>query len=81
MTIDVQFFSRLRDLAGGARRALELPDGATVGDALAQLYADHPAMARWDKHLLRAVDLEYVGREQPLRAGDSLAVMPPVQGG
>ncbi len=81
MTIEVQFFSRLRDLAGDARRTLELPDGATVGDALARLYADHPAMARWDKHLLLAVGLEYVGREQTLRQGDSLSIMPPVQGG
>ena len=81
MTIEVQFFSRLRDLAGGTRRTLDLPDGATVGDALARLYADHPAMERWDKHLLLAVGLEYVGREQTLREGDSLSVMPPVQGG
>ena len=81
MKIEVQFFSRLRDLAGGARLELELPAGATVGDALARVYADHPAIRPWDKHLLLAVGLEYVGREQTLRAGDSLSVMPPVQGG
>ncbi|MBE7220016.1 MAG: MoaD/ThiS family protein [Caulobacteraceae bacterium] len=81
MTIEVLFFSRLRDLAGGARRELQLPEGATVGDALARLHAEHPGMAPWDKHLLLAVGLEYVGREQTLREGDSLSVMPPVQGG
>ena len=58
MKIEVQLFSRLRDLAGSSRLALELPVGATVADAL-----------------------EYVGREQVLREGDSLSIMPPVQGG
>ena len=81
MKIEVQFFSRLRDLAGGARLELDLPAVATVSDALARVYADHPAMQPWDKHLLLAVGLEYVGREHPLHEGDSLSVMPPVQGG
>ena len=81
MKVEIQFFSRLRDLAGGSRLELDLPDGATVADALTQVYADHPAIQSWDKHLLLAVGLEYVGREQTLREGDSLSVMPPVQGG
>ena len=81
MKIEIQLFSRLRDLAGGSPLALELPADATVADALTQVYADHPAMRDWDRHLLLAVGLEYVGREQPLREGDSLSIMPPVQGG
>ncbi len=81
MKVEVQFFSRLRDLAGDSRLELDLPDAATVGDALARVYADHPAIRPWDKHLLLAVGLEYVGRAQTLQAGDSLSVMPPVQGG
>ena len=82
MKIEVQLFSRLRDLAGGARLTFdELPDGATVGDALARVYAEHPALRDWDRHLLLAVGLEYVRREEVLRDGDSLSIMPPVQGG
>ena len=81
LKIEVQLFSRLRDLAGDSRLELDLPAGATVGDALARVYADHPAVREWDRHLLLAVDLEYVRREQGLREGDSLSIMPPVQGG
>ncbi len=81
MKIEVQLFSRLRDLAGGSLFTLELPEDATVADALAQVYTDHPAVREWDRYLLLAVGLEYVGREQVLREGDSLSIMPPVQGG
>ncbi len=80
--IEVQFFSRLRDLAGGvSRRELDLPAGATVGDALARVFADHPAMQDWDASLLLAVGLDFAPREQVLHDGESLSVMPPVQGG
>ena len=81
MKIEVQLFSRLRDLAGGSRLSLELPAEATVADALARVYTDHPRVQEWDRHLLLAVGLEYVGREQVLSEGDSLSIMPPVQGG
>ncbi len=81
MKIEAQFFSRLRDLAGGSRTELDLPAGATVADALARVYEAHPAMRPWDKHLLLAVGLEYTRREHVLHEGDTLSVMPPVQGG
>ena len=82
MIIEVQFFSRLRDLAGGMdRRELELPADATVADALARLYADHPRIEAWDKTLLLAVGLEFAARDQELHEGETLSVMPPVQGG
>lgn len=82
MKIEIQLFSRLRDLAGGSQLTLDdLPAGATVGDALARVYASHPTLRDWDRHLLLAVRLEYVRREQVLRDGDSLSIMPPVQGG
>ena len=79
--IEVQFFSRLRDLAGVPRLELNLPPEATVGDALRRVYADHPAMKAWDASLLLAVGLEFAPRTQRLHEGASLAVMPPVQGG
>ena len=81
MKIEVQFFSRLRDLAGGSRTELDLPAGATVGDALARIFTTHPAMKTWDAHVLLAVGLDFAPREQELHDGESLSVMPPVQGG
>ena len=81
MKLEVQFFSRLRDLAGGTRCELDLPAGSTVADLLAHLYAEHPKMQDWDKTLLVAVDLEFAERTRELHEGDDVSVMPPVQGG
>ena len=81
MKIEVQFFSRLRDVAGGTQRELDLPAGSTVADLLARLYVDHPKMQDWDKTLLIAVGLEFAERGQELHTGDSVSIMPPVQGG
>ncbi len=81
MNVEVHFFSRLRDLAGAPQLALDLPEGSTIADLLARLYADHPAMQPWDPHLLIAVGLDYAARDQVLHAGECVSVMPPVQGG
>ncbi len=81
MKIEVQFFSRLRDLAGVTRTALDLPAGSTVIDLLARLYDDHPRMQDWDKTLLIAIGLEFAERTEELHEGDEVSVMPPVQGG
>ena len=81
MKIEVQFFSRLRDVVGANHRELDLPVGSTVADLLARLYAEHPKMQGWDKTLLVAVGLEFAGRDQELHEGDEVSVMPPVQGG
>ena len=82
MKIEVRFFSRLRDLTGGVdRHELDLPAGASVGDALAQVFTEHPRVQPWDAHLLLAVGLDFAPREQILHDGETLSVMPPVQGG
>ena len=81
MNIEVQFFSRLRDLAAGSKLDLDLPAGTTVADLLALLYRQYPAMQPWDAHLLIAVGLDYAARDQVLHAGESVSIMPPVQGG
>ena len=81
MKIETLFFSRLRDVAGSSQLTLELPEGATIHDLLARLYADYPKMQDWDKTLLLAVGLDFAERTHVLHEGDRVAVMPPVQGG
>ena len=81
-TLHVLLFSVLQDAVDG-QKELEWPlDGdMTVGDLLGQLYARWPELQKWDAQIRVGVDLEYVERNRPLRAGEEVAIMPPVQGG
>jgi molybdopterin converting factor small subunit len=79
MRIHLQYFSRLRDL-GGPETA-DLAPESTVRDLLAQLYRTVPGLHDWDKYLLVAVGLEYADRGRTLEEGETVSLMPPVQGG
>ena len=81
MKVLVQFFSRLRDLAGQAEVEMEIPEGATAANLLETLYERTPALRDWDKSILVASGVEFVGRDYVLKSGDEISVMPPVQGG
>jgi molybdopterin synthase catalytic subunit len=74
--VRVLLFAGLRERAGTNEVALELPDGACVGDALQQL---HTISAGTE--VVMAVNREYADARAPLHAGDELALIPPVSGG
>ena len=76
MRVTVRLFAQLRERAGRRELELDLPDGARVGDALAaldELAAGLPVVL--------AVNREYADEARELRAGDELALIPPVSGG
>ena len=81
MKVHVQFFSRLRDLAETSETAIELPAGSTPAELLELLYLRTPALRDWDKSILVAAGVEFVGREYVLQPDDQISIMPPVQGG
>jgi molybdopterin converting factor subunit 1 len=76
MQVRVRLFAGLRERAGAAEVALELPDGALVSDALEQM---HDLIAGIP--VVMAVNQEYAQERQALSAGDELALIPPVSGG
>jgi len=82
MQVEVRLFALLRERAGTDLLTLELPEGATVADALAAagrapgldgVLARMPVRA--------ALNREYVDEAVPIAAGDELALIPPVSGG
>jgi len=81
MKVRVQFYAQLRDLVGMRELEVELPQGATAGDLLMQLYAQRPALRAHDKSILIGAGLEFVNRNYQLQPGEEIAIMPPVQGG
>ncbi len=70
MNVHVQFYAQLRDLAGASELNVDLPDKATIGDLLARIYEEMPALRSRDK-----------SRNHKLNPGDEISIMPPVQGG
>jgi molybdopterin synthase catalytic subunit/molybdopterin converting factor small subunit len=72
----VRLFAGLRERAGRDELELELPEGARVADALAQVQHLAPGVS-----LVLAVNREYADAGAVLHAGDELAVVPPVSGG
>ena len=81
MKIHVQFFSRLRDLAGVSEMETEISTGSTAADLLERLYSQAPELREWNKSILIAAGVEFVGRDYVIRPGDQISIMPPVQGG
>lgn len=80
MKVHVRVFASLREALGRDAVAVELPDQATVGDALKQLAKDHPELGD-QPELVTALNREVVGEDEELRDGDEVAVFPPVSGG
>jgi MoaE-MoaD fusion protein len=82
MSVSVRLFSLLRERAGRERLQLQLPDGATVADALGALRED-PALgellARLPVQL--AVNRDYAQPDTRLAPDDELALIPPLSGG
>ncbi len=80
--VEVRLFAILRERAGANSVRLELSDGATVADALRELARIEgldgliPGLP-----VALAVNREYADEQTLLRAGDELALIPPLSGG
>jgi molybdopterin synthase catalytic subunit len=76
MIVRVRLFAGLRERAGAPEIDLELPDGASVDDALERVSALTDGIP-----VVMAVNQEYADRSVVLAANDELALIPPVSGG
>lgn len=81
MNVRVQFYSRLKEIAGSEPLDVEVPVGTTVGALVERLCQQFPGLEAWRPHLLVAVGLDYAAADVPLHDNAEVSVMPPVQGG
>jgi len=84
MVLEVRLFAILRERAGAESISVELADeGATVADALGALAlrSEPLGAALAAVPVVMAVNREYATADAPLRAGDELALIPPISGG
>lgn len=79
MQVRVLCFASAREALGSDQLELELPDGATVGDALEALSGRAPSLL--ELPLAFAVNQDYGDRATVLGDGDELALIPPISGG
>jgi MoaD family protein len=81
MKVRVEFYSRLREIVGAPKLEIRLANNATVENLMQQLFSDYPKLRDFEKSMLFGIGVDFVDKRRPLRDGDVIAVMPPVQGG
>ena len=80
--ITVLYFAAVRDARGTDREELTLPDGvATISDLATLLERLHAGLTGRLSGVRYAINEEFVDERAQLRAGDVVAVIPPVSGG
>jgi molybdopterin synthase catalytic subunit len=82
MVVQIRLFAVLRERAGADTLELSLRRGATVEEALARL-SEGPPLGELlgQMAVVMAVNRDYAAASTVLRAGDELALIPPVSGG
>lgn len=81
MKIHAEFYSRLREIVGRPVLEITLAEGAIVSDLAQQLFRDYPKLRDFEQSMLFGIGMEFVNKNQPLKGGETVAIMPPVQGG
>src|SRR5512135_3201517 len=81
MNIKIKLFATLKDRAGSNHLEIDLPDDATVETLLNRLAVAYPKIAPSLPTSLVAVNKEFAFGSTLIRAGDEIALFPPVSGG
>ncbi len=81
MTVTVRLFASLRELAGTGQCVLDVPEGATLEQAIERLVGRFPALDGHQASWHFAVNQEHAEPDAILRDGDSVAIFPYVAGG
>jgi molybdopterin synthase catalytic subunit len=79
--VRVLYFGAAREEAGREEEQLEVGAPATAASVFEEVLNAHPALRRFGRSLLVAVNEEYAGSEAEVGAGDEIAIFPPVSGG
>lgn len=81
LSVNALFFAAYRDLVGTARLPVELGDGATVADLVAELRGRGAPFDALPAEPAVAVNRTYAFLDEPLSTDDEVAFIPPVAGG
>jgi molybdopterin synthase catalytic subunit len=80
--VRVLFFGAAREIAGCDETLLRLSAPASAKSAFEEIMTSYPELQRrFGRSLLFAINQEYARGDREVRAGDELAIFPPVSGG
>jgi len=79
--VRAEFYSRLKEIVDASVLVLSLPEKATVNDLFEQLRKRYPELHGFERSVVFGIGVEFVDRNHELKDGDTVAIMPPVQGG
>ena len=81
VTLTVELFAVLSQLAGSRTLLVTMPDNTTVGDMIIELGRIVPSISSRLSSVSVAVNLEYANTSDVLCDQDTIALIPPVSGG
>jgi molybdopterin converting factor subunit 1 len=79
--VKVLFFGRVRELAGIAEEALEIPEGTTLAEVFERYAVRFPQLAGFRASLVASRNQEFASWDTRLCTEDDIAFLPPVSGG
>ncbi|BCJ85864.1 molybdopterin converting factor subunit 1 [Effusibacillus dendaii] len=81
MLCKIRFFAGVAEAAGQREHTVDLPEGSAVKDLISKLQEEFPQAADLFGKSFFSVNQEYADPSVIIKAGDELAVIPPVSGG
>lgn len=81
MHITVKLFALMREKAGTDTVRLDVPDGASVEQAIQVLQTSYPVLTPYLATTRFSLSTDFVDAETRLTEGDEVALIPPVSGG
>jgi len=83
MRVTVKLFANLKDVAGSDTLQFQLDDNNKVGDLLSELAKTVPALKAVleTRKVFVALNQEMAGKDELLKDGDEVALLPPFSGG
>jgi molybdopterin converting factor subunit 1 len=77
----VRYFASIREYTGLREEQVEVPEGSTAEALKKRVQQLHTSLKAQEANILVAVNGSFVEPKHVLRAGDEVALFPPVSGG
>jgi molybdopterin synthase catalytic subunit len=81
MRVRVVYFGILRDMAGHEHEAVDVADGARLGEFYSDLQERIPGLSKFGSSIALSINYEYANLDALLHEDDEVGLLPPVSGG